>query len=1237
MGTATEVSVLRQKLLVLDYDEPFTVDSMRLVSRLFQDMVATTEAFEHLQAREELTARELALSQSQLFPLKKENARLIRENAALHQKAIQMGEEAAAAARAALLERHRLSDEVDELKKLVATKAQLAAETDTRCEEMHKALKRTLDGRNGAVTAAKEMMAERESARIAVQKQADGMLKDLQHQLRATVARADSAESENAGLRNGVEARDKELKRILKQLEAMEGRGGGGELGVSHALEANEKMLERMNTQVDFLNGQLAVRETQLMQAQEGLRAADNARRALESARDISRKLQLENASLMEKLKKREEDVESMRREVDEARQQLPTVDELIRTRQSAAKWEEQARNASQSAQAAEDLIVQLRKDIAVAEENRRSLETNQDRTRDLDVEHRKLLDELRSRGSTIEELESQKKDLESQLETAWREVQAREEEIAHAKSEAEARAASEKQRAEQRKWRNDASTIDTLDSEHRRLMDALNIQEDTIEALTAQKRVLEDQLAAARGNAESRGLEAAVHAKGEVEIHAILEERGVELQRWRDEAANLANRLLDEEKRSAASRDEAARATASVHSLTAKIDFLTNEKERLHAVTSILRSQLLEVETTLSRTRAELDRKCAAMEGVEQQLASAREELSSRTADVEGARAIASAREAAHALERERLEKAHAMIREAQAEAINAKSMADALRRDLEASTEEISDLRSSLRISDADREALQAKLDAREEERVAQTAARAADGERLAQFEQELRRETTRTHDLAKALEQLESQKATLEAQLSDLSEWHKRQKSAHETTKEELRAAAEDLDLMARENNALSADAAQSANEKALMENKLTEMTREAAEAQQQTRAAQFERDDVLACYRSLFEERRRLEAGTDELNDNRQRLQQALAERETEVAALRTRVRAAEAEIQRRSIDHAALQRQVEDLSSQLQRAGRQVEGESSRTRQLATELESQRTHTASMIERMRMQQAHTVAAAEEVGGLQGRLAVLEQERDTLRRILQEERANGAGLQQLIEASRLKEASLAHEHVQLGRERGRLEAHVSRLEAELRATREALQEASTTSINMSDITGHNQSQYVYDTSHHRISGNKHHITSSAIPGSGGNSPIVNTRGLGEGSRYSAFGFGVGDGSRRRRGHDSSALEWNGGLDEGQSISIAGEEESAGVIGEDVLHSLDRRKKQSKNLALEGGRGVSPSGDVNHGQPNTSLSEALDFDDDSSMDSSQIMSNRILQHQQHKQQKGGGSRLR
>ena len=86
---------LRKQLLALDYDEPLGTDSAALVGRLFADLVATTESYEALLRHEGELSQEVALTQAQLHPLRKDNTRLTRENNALHLELVKREEHVA--------------------------------------------------------------------------------------------------------------------------------------------------------------------------------------------------------------------------------------------------------------------------------------------------------------------------------------------------------------------------------------------------------------------------------------------------------------------------------------------------------------------------------------------------------------------------------------------------------------------------------------------------------------------------------------------------------------------------------------------------------------------------------------------------------------------------------------------------------------------------------------------------------------------------------------------------------------------------------------------------------------------------------------------------------------------------------------------------------------------------------------------------------------------------------------
>jgi len=76
--------LLTRKLSAMSYSLPnslvLTDAVCTLVEKLFTDLVSTTEAYEGLQNKEEATSHELSKAQAQVFPLRKENTRLLREN-----------------------------------------------------------------------------------------------------------------------------------------------------------------------------------------------------------------------------------------------------------------------------------------------------------------------------------------------------------------------------------------------------------------------------------------------------------------------------------------------------------------------------------------------------------------------------------------------------------------------------------------------------------------------------------------------------------------------------------------------------------------------------------------------------------------------------------------------------------------------------------------------------------------------------------------------------------------------------------------------------------------------------------------------------------------------------------------------------------------------------------------------------------------------------------------------------
>ena len=73
--------------------ECYNNSAIDLVERLVNDLVETTNSYKHVQEKESRLSSDLALAQAQLFPLRKENARLARENHELHIDSIRQNDE----------------------------------------------------------------------------------------------------------------------------------------------------------------------------------------------------------------------------------------------------------------------------------------------------------------------------------------------------------------------------------------------------------------------------------------------------------------------------------------------------------------------------------------------------------------------------------------------------------------------------------------------------------------------------------------------------------------------------------------------------------------------------------------------------------------------------------------------------------------------------------------------------------------------------------------------------------------------------------------------------------------------------------------------------------------------------------------------------------------------------------------------------------------------------------------
>eukprot|EP01042_Synura_sphagnicola_P031720 gene31720-40827_t len=67
---------LRRRMTDMGYTESFGIDAVDVVEHLLADVLNANQAYRQAQGKESRLINDLSLAQAQLFPLRKENARL---------------------------------------------------------------------------------------------------------------------------------------------------------------------------------------------------------------------------------------------------------------------------------------------------------------------------------------------------------------------------------------------------------------------------------------------------------------------------------------------------------------------------------------------------------------------------------------------------------------------------------------------------------------------------------------------------------------------------------------------------------------------------------------------------------------------------------------------------------------------------------------------------------------------------------------------------------------------------------------------------------------------------------------------------------------------------------------------------------------------------------------------------------------------------------------------------------
>lgn len=294
-------------------------------------LMHTTSSYKELVDKESRLAADLALAQAQLFPLKKENSRLTRENHQLHVDNIRQTDQAANLFSEQTVAMKKLQDDMVELNHVVKLKEEQYKRIEAEKERIREAYEDLADPAIKSKNMRRVMKMSAPlpksnrfgftptSAAVPDGPPVDPALIDsLRRQLEDSHAVLKKSEAEIKRLQTAVNSRELELARSSHVADlSPDGTTSGRTEQLFAADAANKRIIDQLNGQVDFLNEQLALREAQLVETADKIIRADELQVELNQKSIMYEKARTQNAELAAQLRAMEFKVAELAEAVD--------------------------------------------------------------------------------------------------------------------------------------------------------------------------------------------------------------------------------------------------------------------------------------------------------------------------------------------------------------------------------------------------------------------------------------------------------------------------------------------------------------------------------------------------------------------------------------------------------------------------------------------------------------------------------------------------------------------------------------------------------------------------------------------------------------------------------------------------------------------------------------------------------------------------------------------------------
>ena len=300
-----------------------------MVEYLLNMLLHTSGSYKELVDKESRLAADLALAQAQLFPLKKENSRLTRENHQLHVDNIRQTDAAANLFSEQTVAMKKLQDDMVELNHVVKLKEEQYKRLEAEKERIREAYEDLADP---AIKSKNVRRVMKMSAPLPKSSRAgaiptssavpDGppvdanVIDSLRRQLDESHAAIRKNEEDIKRLQNSVNARETELARSSHTTDIHDANSGKTEQ-LFAADAANKRIIDQLNGQVDFLNEQLALREAQLVETADKIIRADELQVELNQKNYLFEKARTQNSELAGQLRAMENKVAELTEAVD--------------------------------------------------------------------------------------------------------------------------------------------------------------------------------------------------------------------------------------------------------------------------------------------------------------------------------------------------------------------------------------------------------------------------------------------------------------------------------------------------------------------------------------------------------------------------------------------------------------------------------------------------------------------------------------------------------------------------------------------------------------------------------------------------------------------------------------------------------------------------------------------------------------------------------------------------------